>query len=567
MSEFQNAKNWLLSNGWNRGAYIASYPNGIYDEAFLQSLKNIGIKAAFGDSFGVQSKPVENLHNLKVVNVGGYISIDEIKEEIDRAISTKSTISLTFHKILDNPVEQYSTSTSKFQEIVNYVADKHNQNEIEVSTISKWLAEYEGNNYTEPVLKEKIQNPLPEDYTKIIEIDKIDTPLKTSNGSSLDNFESIGAWNKVRRGTLVLDSVNKMEGNSSLKLSSQVVNGGGSTIIERTNSTPLDLSNISNLQMGFYTDDPAKIKSISVAFYSDDVYYSGYSINYIGGYELSQGWNKIIRTLNDFTPYDSGVALTNIKCIRISVNANEGCNTVLGLDDFRVNIEGSTKILFTFDDAWKDVLTNGHSIMEEKGYKGTLWAVKDFAENEPQEFLTVEELNTMYNNGWDIGNHSMEHLDTIAELPDSEARVHYEVNLNWLLQNGWTRAADHVCYPQGSHDLELIEVLKSLGVKTARTTIYAITPVSAEDIYRLKTIPVGKDIPMSLIKSEIDKAVQSVSSIMFMYHRIEQNPVDVYSVSIDSFQEIVNYVYNKDIEGKLDVTTISQWYNDYMGIN
>lgn len=567
-AEYQNAKLWLEAKGWTRAANTVTYPLGYYDQDILNIMTELNIKAARGNVYGIQSVPVENMYNLKTISIGSEVPVSLIKTEIDNAIATGSTVMLTVHKIADTATNSYTTSTAQLQEIVDYVAAKTASGDIEVATMSKWLSDYEGLPYTPVVPQEPIVAPVPGDYSRIVPFSEFNTQLKTSNGTQVNSFDSISEWSNVRRATIYNDTANKMEGTASLKLASQVVNGGGSFMVESDGLTTSNLSAMDNLQMGIYTDDPSKIISVSVALYSETDYHSNYYISYIGAYELEQGWNKIIRTKSDFQSCGSP-DFANIKSMRISVYAKDGQNPVIGVDDFRYGLKGKTRILFTFDDAWRDVWTKGYNIMNAKGYKGTLWAVKEFAENEPVDFLTVSELDNMYSLGWDVGNHSTDHNDAIAEMTDEEARANYQTNLNWLKANGWTRSADHVCYPQGSHDLELVEVLKSIGVKTARTTIYGIQPVATEDIYRLKTIPVGKDIPMELIKHEIDKAIATGSSLMFMYHKIEDNPTEVFSISTAAFQEIVDYVKQKDDSVPVDdlkVQTISEWYDEYMNM-
>jgi len=170
----------------------------------------------------------------------------------------------------------------------------------------------------------------------------------------------------------------------------------------------------------------------------------------------------------------------------------------------------------------------------------------------------------MYNEGWDIGIHTKSHFDDITVLPAEVKREEYEFCLNWLLENGWTRGAYHVCYPQGSFDEELIEILQEIGIKTARTTLTGIQPVPVENIYKLKCIPVGKDLSLDWIKNEIDRAVETGSSIMFMLHQVEKDPVEVYAISTESFAEIVEYIDNYVKQGKLEVQTISEWYESYI---
>lgn len=546
--EYSNAKDWLNKNNWTRGSDFVAYPLGFCDNDTLRIMSELNVKSAFTMTYGIQTVPAENLYNLKTININETTTLDFIKSDIDKALNTGSSIAFTIGKI----------NTTQLTEVVNYISSKN----IEVATMSKWYSQHQGLAYQTPEILPALTLPAPQNYSQVVKFTEKTTKLKISNGTLMNQFDSLNGWGTARRGTLSLDTTNKMDGTASLKLASQVIGGGGSSIIEYKSSTPIDLSKISSLQMGFYTDNPAAIYAISVAFYDNDIYHSNYAVNYTGGYELMKGWNKIIRDTADFNKYGTN-PIGNIYTIRITVSANAGYNPVVGIDNFRYNIAGITKILFTFDDAWSDVLTNGYPILQAKGYKGTLWACQELATCDDPDFLSVTQLNTMYKNGWDIGNHSKTHDDNIAGLPYAQKYVEYSDNKAWINKNRWKRAVNHVCYPMGSHNDELITVLKSLGVKTARTTIYGIQPVGVEDIYRLKTIPVGKDIPMSLIKDEIDKAVASGSTVMFMLHRIENTPTEVYDISTASFQELVNYVNTLDKANKLDVQTISQWYTSY----
>lgn len=96
--------------------------------------------------------------------------------------------------------------------------------------------------------------------------------------------------------------------------------------------------------------------------------------------------------------------------------------------------------------------TKAYGIMEEKGFKGTAWVIKEMSSNGNPNFMTIEQLNTLYNNGWDIGNHTENHIDNVALLTSEQKRDQYLNCQNWLLNNNWTRAAYHVCYPSGTHD-------------------------------------------------------------------------------------------------------------------
>ena len=111
---------------------------------------------------------------------------------------------------------------------------------------------------------------------------------------------------------------------------------------------------------------------------------------------------------------------------------------------------------------------------------------------------------------------------------------------------------------------------------TGRTTEYGIQALPVSDLYKLKCIYVGRDTPLDGIKSQVDRAVSTGSSIFFMLHRVEPEPEpkpemlnegeDDYgemAVSTADLEDLVNYIDNYVKQNKAEVVTISEWYKAY----
>lgn len=256
------------------------------------------------------------------------------------------------------------------------------------------------------------------------------------------------------------------------------------------------------------------------------------------------------------------------------------------------NVSGKAKILFTFDDAWHDVMKYGYPILEEKGFKATLWAnmVDSQANNsdrspsdEPMWILNESELEQMYANGWDIGNHTVNHPDIISNISDAQLTQEYKVNMDWIKNSGWLRAYEHACYPSGQFDERLINILHGLGVKSARTTVYGTQPTPVFNMYKLKSIYIGRDSVFDdptkpddpnkpyWIKSEIDRAVATGSTLFIMLHRVESDTADLsnpeygpLAVTESNFRQVVQYVAGLVQQNAIEVNTVSQWYNSYI---
>jgi len=78
--------------------------------------------------------------------------------------------------------------------------------------------------------------------------------------------------------------------------------------------------------------------------------------------------------------------------------------------------------LITIDDGNLDNYTNAFPIMQKYGFTGVLYLVGNYIG--AQDYMNVEQILEMYNAGWDVGSHSMNHLD-LTKL-DSDA-LHSEI--------------------------------------------------------------------------------------------------------------------------------------------
>ena len=453
--DYLDNQNWLLANGWIRGAYHVAYAGGSYNEQLIESLKKIGVDTARTTIYGVETSPVNDYYKLQTVNV--IYGLDYVKGQIDKAVSTGSPIILMIHGINDSG-QRYTITPAEFQEIVDYVTAYTDQGRLGVTTISDWY-----NSLVGPV--------------ETIPLESI----------SLDH--------------------------STLSLT-QGTNAVLTVIYEPENTTENKAVR--------WTSSDSTIASVDAT-------------------------GKV-------TAIETGIAT-----IRATVGSQTAISEVTVIEAAAI-----AKLLFTFDDGAKETITFAAPVLAEKGFAGTAYVgesipVQDWAVS---GMMTQADLEVLYSTySWDLGNHSTNHLwlgDRTDATTIEAFQQDYLDNQNWLLANGWTRGAYHLAYTGGSHNDELIESLKGIGVETARTTIYGLESSLVEDFYRLKTINVlyGLDY----VKEKIDDAVSSGSPIILMVHGINNSGKE-YVISTAEFQEIVDYVSGYSQKGLLDVTTISDWYN------
>ncbi len=104
-------------------------------------------------------------------------------------------------------------------------------------------------------------------------------------------------------------------------------------------------------------------------------------------------------------------------------------------------------VVITFDDGNTDVYDNAFPIMQEFGFVGTFYIVANRLE--ARDFVDSDQLREMANAGWEIGSHSMSHLD----LTLNYAYLGYEVRQSKLDLEGATGVSvTTFAYPYGLTD-------------------------------------------------------------------------------------------------------------------
>ncbi|NDL68417.1 polysaccharide deacetylase family protein [Anaerotalea alkaliphila] len=245
---------------------------------------------------------------------------------------------------------------------------------------------------------------------------------------------------------------------------------------------------------------------------------------------------------------------------------------------------GSGKVLFTFDDGWKGQFANALPILEAAGFEGTAYVNKNSVDWDPTDvYMDLAELETLYQKGWDISNHTTNHANlTVADwqgityTTPGAWDINYLGAQEWLetatdTKSAWTRGARHVNYPDGQYNEELIAYLKGIGVLTGRTSEWGqqqTIGMTAEDFYKLKVVAIDNSDPWYInnAKNAVDDAVMDGTTIIFMIHSVEPaiTSSTVYpgiTLLSESLEEIVQHTKSYSDNGDLSVMTISEWYD------
>ncbi len=105
-------------------------------------------------------------------------------------------------------------------------------------------------------------------------------------------------------------------------------------------------------------------------------------------------------------------------------------------------------VVITFDDGHQNVYDNAFPIMQEFNYPGVFYIVANRINN-VQDFVNIDELQTMIDASWEIGGHSYTH----SNLTKNRAAADYEIGQSKIdLQNALGVEITSFAYPFGAMD-------------------------------------------------------------------------------------------------------------------
>jgi peptidoglycan/xylan/chitin deacetylase (PgdA/CDA1 family) len=166
-------------------------------------------------------------------------------------------------------------------------------------------------------------------------------------------------------------------------------------------------------------------------------------------------------------------------------------------------------VVITFDDGYKDNITNAAPIIEKFDLRATFFITVDYIgktktspKREWQHWKCMDEgdLAELTKRGHDLGSHALHHVD-LTKL-DMDAKRE-EINRSRdKIGSLSSRTVDFFSYPYGLFDDELADILREEGYKAACTIIAGGNDSSA-DLYRLKRTEIINSDSIDDFKSKI----------------------------------------------------------------
>ncbi|MBA4294357.1 hypothetical protein C0431_15465 [bacterium] len=372
---------------------------------------------------------------------------------------------------------------------------------------------------------------------------------------ALKKFKAIsvfddGTWirNTGLAGTVSDDTTNSTYGTKALKMT--VANDASGEV---NKAVDLDISD-KVFVMKLFIDDVANLSWLGITFFSQGN--ADYYLYHPPVSQLKTGWNLIAIPTDVFSPKNGTTspeikkAIKNI-IVRATAKASVTVNLSLDMFGLTPNAIKRGKVVLQFDDAWDGTWLYAKPAMDKYGFRGTVYVIKDLVN--AAQFMTLSQLQTLYDNGWDMGTHGQVELTTLA-TPEA-IRAELLRNHDYLVAQGFTRSAKHYCTPAGRYnDMALTEIKKIF--LTHRTTEFRYNALPVADRYRLGNIS-GNENALSFLKAVVDNTEQYKSLTILNWHQIVESGATGNVATAQVFRDFIDYLATKNI----DVVTLSDIFN------
>lgn len=133
-------------------------------------------------------------------------------------------------------------------------------------------------------------------------------------------------------------------------------------------------------------------------------------------------------------------AVTNANNLRFTVSAaGSGLFTRTFFKEIVDDYQCDSKTCLIFDDAFSTVYTDAFPLMKERGLVGSVAIISSLIGT--SGYMTVAQVNELFNAGWDVINHTHRHLPaaTMAGLTQAECFTEIDTCERFIQDNGWNR--------------------------------------------------------------------------------------------------------------------------------
>lgn len=327
-------------------------------------------------------------------------------------------------------------------------------------------------------------------------------------GTLAEDFEAATDWT-CSNGSASDDTTKYKTGSQGVKLTSAAA---GTSYMDK--NVTLDLSRSEYLRIWIYPTITTKVTIFLAA-----TAWSKYFL-----FETStltaNAWNYIQKPRGDFVAFGSMTWSDTVTKIRIQYVAS-GAGNEYTFDALYTNVMPQAAMVITIDDNFDNVFTEAFTYARKVGVRATAYIISDSIDDAGR--LSTEQMGMMYDNGWDLANHSMD-ATNFTTLTQGEIETKLSTCQGILDAAGWTRASHHVSYPSGGYDADTFAAMTATGMLTGRTVVASRWKLPEDNNFLIPAQEILSSTSLDTVKGWIKTAMDRREILITFMHQFVPNP-------------------------------------------
>jgi peptidoglycan/xylan/chitin deacetylase (PgdA/CDA1 family) len=148
--------------------------------------------------------------------------------------------------------------------------------------------------------------------------------------------------------------------------------------------------------------------------------------------------------------------LTNAAISMPNKAYSQSSSSIPNTDSINAANNNNKAVILNFDDAYKTQYTNAKPILDKYGYKATFYLICNDIES--NGYLSWEDIAALYNDGNDIGSHTMNHVD-LSKTSKKETQYEIGESKQCFLDHGINTTSFAYPFNGGSDEAAVIDTV------------------------------------------------------------------------------------------------------------
>ena len=287
------------------------------------------------------------------------------------------------------------------------------------------------------------------------------------------------------------------------------------------------------------------------------------------------GWNLVEFHSSEFTGVGGETWTANTKSLMFEIAGFETRQQIYHIDQMIIGHKGKARVIFTLDDgvdtqysiAWAHASYGAR----DKGIPLTLYIVPSLLDT--ANYMTSAQVTEMWEAGCVVCLHDDTRWDNIGSAPDG---VRDRINGLKNAYAAWPGALDHASLPEGKYGqdagaddpFDVFDGIQAAGIKTARSTVKALQPVSSYGLPHqlcINGINLNSGTTLADAKAYIDLAITRGQTCIFYGHDFGSGATGG-RWDQEDLEELYDYAVTKQTAEEIEITTIPAFYDEVQSI-